>query len=105
MSHIRINYVPVLLYSPAREMGTIAPWEDSVGAPKRPIQVTDGEGDQPTTERDGQEPSDVERDHSGSSQSAAGHPTPVEDKGKCMALLYSGHSYWLEYVHVVYLYV
>jgi hypothetical protein len=61
-------------------MGTVAPWEDSVGAPRRPIQVVDGEGVQPT-ERNGLEPSNVERDHGGSSQSAADHPTPVEDKG------------------------
>lgn len=68
------------MYSSAREMGTVSPWEDSVGAPRRPIQVTDGESVQPT-ERDGPEPIDVERD-SGSSQSAADpRPTQAEDKG------------------------
>ena len=60
-------------------MGITAPWENAVGIPGRPIQVTDGGGLQPT-ERDRLEFSDVERD-CGSSQSAARRPTPVEDKG------------------------
>ena len=64
-------------------MGIPAPWENStvtpVDVPNRPIRVTEGRNLQ-STDRDGLELSDVERDH-GASHSIAQYPTLVKDEG------------------------